>query len=255
MDPRDRWPGDSYRLETPERIDLEYDLAGLGSRFLAALIDTPIVMVIATLVLGLGTWSLGSALEVMLNLIDLDLDWEPGLVAFAAALLLTFAVIWGYFVFFEVVWQGQSPGKRLVGLRVIKEGGYPLGFVDSVIRNVVRLVDFLPSYYMVGIIVMLLDPRSRRLGDLAAGTVVVKERRELRVTALDFDRRAGSPSPATGVSGIAEAESPIPNLARLTPADQSLLREYFLRRSSLAPPSAGALAARLATAFAQKLDY
>ena len=205
-------------------------------------------------------------------------------------------MIWGYFVFFEVIWHGQTPGKRWVGLRVIKEGGYPLGFVDSVIRNVVRLADFLPAYYMLGAIVMFIDPRSRRLGDLAAGTLVVRERREFTPASLVAESPAGqgagrigrsgavgaspssealgsavpglapvdapSPAVATGAADLDASagtlgadEPPIPNRSRLTPADQSLLREYLLRRPSLSAPAAAALAARLARTFARKLDY
>ena len=160
----------------------------------------------------------------------------------------------------------------------------------------VRLADFLPAYYMLGAIVMFIDPRSRRLGDLAAGTLVVRERREFTPASLVAESPAGqgagrigrsgavgaspaseglgsgvpglapvdapSPAVATGAADLDASagtlgadEPPIPNRSRLTPADQSLLREYLLRRPSLSAPAAAALAARLARTFARKLDY
>jgi uncharacterized RDD family membrane protein YckC len=226
---------DSYRVETPERIELAYDVAGLGSRFLAQLIDSTIQLVL-------------SAVLWLAALATLGFDTEPplsdvGAIALVGALLFTFVILWGYHVLFEMVWHGQTPGKRWLGLRVIKEGGYPVGFVDSVIRNVVRLIDFMPFYYVIGALVMFVDKRSRRLGDLAAGTLVVKERRDLRIDSV--------------ATGLATAERPVtlrtPELARLSAADQSLLREYVRRRPELAAAPAEALARRVAASLAPRL--
>lgn len=255
MDQSDPWATDRYRVETPERIDLEYDVAGLGSRLLAALVDTTLVIVLVVLLQLLGSAGLTLALETVLGWAGIDAQGRAmGLWVVAALVLLAFALVWGYYLFFELIWHGQSPGKRWVGLRVIKEGGYPLGFVDSAIRNLVRLVDFLPFLYLVGSMVMLLDRRSRRLGDLAAGTLVVKERRELKLEALDLGLNLGAEAAPSASSDGPPAEGEIQNLHRLTPADQALLREYFLRQPSLAGPAASALAGHLAAAFARKLD-
>jgi uncharacterized RDD family membrane protein YckC len=227
---------DSYRVETPERVDLAYDVAGLGSRFLAQLIDSTIQSVaIALLWLAVLLW--GASTEDDESMTDLRA------LAFIGALLLSFVLLWGYHILFEMVWHGQTPGKRPLGLRVIKEGGYPVGFVDSVIRNVVRLVDFLPFFYVVGATAMFLDPRSRRLGDLAAGTLVVKERRDLRLESVTTGLSADDRPPGVGA----------PELARLSAADQSLLREYVRRRAALAAVAAGALAERVAVVLAPKL--
>ena len=247
MDTPDRWPDDAYHVETPERIDLEYDVAGLGSRFLAALVDSTIIVVLVVAFLVLVPRGVGAFIGALEAVTGTSFGQAGTAWAIALTVLLLFGTIWGYYVFFELVWHGQSPGKKLVGLQVIKEGGYPLSFVDSAIRNVVRLVDFLPFYYMVGTVVMLVDGRARRFGDLAAGTLVVKVRRDLRIDRLATDL----PPTLTAV----RADAPIPNLARLSPAEHSLLREYFLRRPSLTAPAASALATRLATAFARKLDY
>ena len=96
-------------------------------------------------------------------------------VLLAASVLGAFVVTSGYFMVFEIIWNGQTPGKRVLGVRVIRESGYPLRPVDSVVRNVVRIVDWLPFFYGIGVLVMLFNGRSRRLGDFAAGTIVVRE--------------------------------------------------------------------------------
>lgn len=242
------WRGD-YHLETPERVALSYDVAGLGSRFLPALVDMIVQTVLAIIIFFLGTLGLGTVFAGVGDALGIDDELGPVL-AVAITLLLGFAIFGGYFVFFETLWHGQSPGKRLFGLRVIKEGGYPIGFSEALIRNLVRLVDFLPAYYMIGVTAMLIDGRARRLGDLAAGTIVVKERRGVTLASL---RAPAGPSVAS------DAESTdvvgIPNLRRLTAAEQSLLREYLARRPSLAGPAARSLATTLATSLARRLDH
>ena len=97
-------------------------------------------------------------------------------VGIALVVLLVFAIGWGYFIFFELIWNGQTPGKRAVGIRVLTVRGEPVTLVHSLVRNLLRLIDALPSAYMVGIISILVTSRSQRLGDLAAGTIVVRER-------------------------------------------------------------------------------
>jgi uncharacterized RDD family membrane protein YckC len=225
---------DSYRVDTPEQVDLAYDVAGLGSRFLATLIDSviqTIVLITTFLLCALGLrWALGSF-------------QGAGDLAIAGVVLVSFAVWWGYHVFFEIVWRGQSPGKRAVGLRVIKDGGYPIGLSEALVRNVLRIVDILPGTYAIGGLVMFLDRRSRRLGDMAAGTLVIKERRELELRALH---------PATFEA--VEPGEPIPNLGRLTGADHALLRDYLARRPQLSS-AAEPLATQLAGALAARLGY
>jgi uncharacterized RDD family membrane protein YckC len=183
-------------------------------------------------------------------------------VVLAFIVLVVFFVFWGYFVLFETVWNGQTPGKRWTGLRVIQEGGYPIGFSHAAIRNIVRLVDFLPVYYVVGATVMLIDKRSRRLGDLLAGTIVVRERRDVTLESLGTGGTwlptvtyhqppsvPGAVAPAVATTGS------LPNLHRLTPADQSLLLDYFNRRPTLTTEAATQLSMRLATVYAKKLEY
>ncbi len=153
-------------VETPEQISINYQKAGIGSRFYAALLDT----IILVLILFLGIYV---NLGMIRYLSDIFGNWLG-----AIGGIIVFAMFWGYYMVFEIVTNGQSPGKYALGLRVIKDGGYPITFSDSAIRNLVRLADFLPSFYGVGLIVMLFSPNWQRLGDLAAGTLVVKTPRK-----------------------------------------------------------------------------
>lgn len=151
-------------IETPEHVRFRYHVAGPAKRALAYLIDAAlragVVLVVAVIALlgGFTSDSLGQA--------------SMGLV-----LVVLFLVEWGYYVFFETLWSGRTPGKRALSLRVVTEGGHPLRFGDSLLRNLLRAADFLPGAYAAGVLVMGRDPRFRRLGDLAAGTIVIAEDR------------------------------------------------------------------------------
>jgi uncharacterized RDD family membrane protein YckC len=158
---------DRLTIETPEGVALELTLAGVGSRFASALVDYLVQFVIL------------AALGILLAVLGLD-PFSGG--GFAAVLwtLGFFFVFWGYDVAFEVLNSGRTPGKRLNGLRVVLESGAPVTFTPSAVRNVLRLVDILPPpTYLVGISAILVTRRNQRVGDLAAGTLVVRERRTM----------------------------------------------------------------------------
>ncbi len=155
---------DRYIAATPEGVSLSVVLAGLGSRFTAYLLDVLIQMVaLIVFVLALGALLHNSG--------------ETGqLVAIGALYLFIAFDFIGYFVLFDMLWSGRSPGKRMTGLQVVRVDGGPVGFWSSVLRNVLRLVDIMPTGYLVGSILVLATPRNQRLGDLAGGTVVVRHR-------------------------------------------------------------------------------
>ncbi|NWG22515.1 MAG: RDD family protein [Chloroflexi bacterium] len=225
---------DRYLVETPENIELAYDVAGIGSRFLAAIVDSALIGVAQVILL----FALGLASE---------------LVAFAESVLLAlgvvlgFAIVWGYYIAFELVWNGQSPGKRLIGLRVVSEGGRPITVLGSAIRNVIRLIDFLPALYGIGVVTMFIDRRARRLGDLASGTLVVRERAD--VTLETLVREAATPP----VPDPDDEAAGLPDISGLTAYDYALLREFLDRRSDLAPPVRRRLATRLAEGLSARL--
>lgn len=154
-------------IDTPEQIALDYALAGVGSRCLALALDTlfqaALIVILLLLVIGV------SALQGLVGGIS-------GLWPMAVGLFVAFLIFYGYFAIFEIVWHGQTPGKRIVGLRVISATGHPLTEQAALLRNLVRIVDSLPGVYAIGVLTMLITARSQRLGDLAAGSVVVYER-------------------------------------------------------------------------------
>jgi uncharacterized RDD family membrane protein YckC len=229
---------DSYDLRTPEQLDLQYDLAGLGSRFMAMAVD----MLIQGTIVGalVAVFGFGAALFATgtRGFFGRDGDLILG-VGVAVAILLVFALTWGYFLVFELIWNGQTPGKRLAGIRVLTTRGEPVTLVHALVRNLLRLVDILPTSYMVGAICILVTRRSQRLGDLAAGTVVVRERRaELPGTLPPLDPALALPPQLASVFSSEDVR-----LAR-----DFLLRAPYLtraRRSELGRQVAATLRARL----------
>ncbi len=246
-----------YRVETPEQIGLHYDIAGLGTRLMAAIVDMIFLGLIAGLALCFGVFGLT---VVFASVSD---EGTANAIAIAVVSLIIFFVVWGYFVLFETIWHGQSPGKRWTGLRVIQEGGYPIGFSHAAIRNIVRVADFLPFLYVIGAIVMLVDSRSRRLGDLVAGTIVIKEQQEVSLSSIGSDTPTPAPWPAEAVgnafpspsAGTFPESAQFPNLSRISAAEYSLLREFLQRRTMLSPEARTSLSIQLAQGFAKRLDY
>ncbi len=158
--------GGVLSVETPEAVAFELELAGVGSRGLALAVDTLAVLLIIAGELAVVL----VAMRVFGEFLGTFIWWIV-----AALLAAAFVTYWGYFIFGEVYRGGRTWGKRVTGLRVMKDDGAQVGFVDSAIRNLVRLVDILPGSYAVGIVSMLLSPRAKRLGDYAAGTLVVRD--------------------------------------------------------------------------------
>jgi uncharacterized RDD family membrane protein YckC len=154
---------DRVSIATPEGVDVSLTLAGAASRFVSALVDLAIqtvILVAVALVLGIiGGAGLGG-----------------GGVAVALWFVISLLVVSGYDVLFEVLNGGRTPGKRMNGLRVVRVEGHPVGFLTSAIRNLLRPIDFLPSAYLLGAVLILATRKNQRIGDVAAGTLVVRER-------------------------------------------------------------------------------
>jgi uncharacterized RDD family membrane protein YckC len=227
-----------YTVDTPEQIELTYDVAGIGSRFLAALIDHIIISVI------LSFSCVGVSLAADQLALGLDENLVLGLFGLGVYLSLC-----AYFIFFETVWNGQTPGKRIVGLRMVRTGGRPLGFLGSTVRNFIRLADFLPILYGLGVIVMFIDHRSRRLGDLAAGCIAVRERKAITLESL------AAPVVAEQAVVAAAERITIPNLNALRREDYDIVQEYLRRSSSLSIAVRQRLALQLLDGLRQRLGF
>ena len=163
---------DRITIATPEGVDLDLALAGIGSRFVAGLFDSLIkTAIVVALAAGLGALGTATDLDTGAGLGDDSVAWI-GIALFG---LVAFALFFGYDIAFEVLASGRTPGKRWTGLRVVRSGGQPVSLLPSVVRNLLRLVDGI-LLYAVGMICMLATDRNQRLGDLAAGTIVIRER-------------------------------------------------------------------------------
>lgn len=193
-------------IDTPEQIALEFPLASAGSRFLALAIDTLIEAVAFLTLFALGWVALWLGMTVS-GTVAL---WGGAILLFAA-----FTIYYGYFAFFEALWAGQTPGKRAIGIRVISATGRPISAFDAILRNLLRIVDQLPFIYVVGLVSVFFSSRNQRLGDLAAGTVVVHERA--------VERPRGSQVPAATSYGA----------ARLDPSEIGLIEAFLERREGL----------------------
>ncbi|MEO6067373.1 MAG: stage II sporulation protein M [Gemmatimonadota bacterium] len=204
-------------IETPEHVVLRYEVAGLGSRGLAAILDH--------LLIFLGLWALGS-LASLLHFIGVE--WFD-----TAEVLLAFLLAWGYFTAFEAWWRGQTPGKRVLRIRVVRSDGHPAGVAAAAMRNLVRVIDFLPPPYLTGILCLFFHPRARRLGDLAADTLVVRD--------------APESAPVVSSRNIQPVETVL--AARLAPEEYRVLEEFVARNATLDAVAGRRLAAGLARRF------
>jgi uncharacterized RDD family membrane protein YckC len=157
-------------IETPERVPLHFALASIGNRFIACAIDHGIQG------LALGLIAITAAVLASFSFVEETLSSAPKWV-YAVMIVLLFLVFAGYFAFFEWIWNGQTPGKRWLKLRVIREDGRPITFWEAAVRNLLRSFDMMPiPFYSIGLISVFSTPRDQRIGDMVAGTVVVRER-------------------------------------------------------------------------------
>ena len=238
---------EEYTIDTPENVTFGYTIAGIGSRFIGCLVDTTI-LVLLLLLLNIGISLLLAWLGDNAPARPLDAaptpDWITGLLV-AIYALLNFGIIWGYYMAFELLWNGQSPGKRLANTQVVRANGAPAEFGEIAIRNVVRIIDFLPFAYALGFVVMFLNRRSRRLGDFAANTLVIKRQDQVKLSDLFSAGQASAGSVAVAASGTpaagtAAAAAPavvissetlahFPNLTQMSEDEYQLVRETLAR--------------------------
>jgi uncharacterized RDD family membrane protein YckC len=198
-----------HQVITTEKVPFSYRVAGLGSRFLAWLVDAGLIVI-----LGTAGFCGGVVLERAREGMGLALIF-----------LWIFILTWGYFLLFEWLWHGQTPGKRLLGVRVIQWQGTSVTFYQSAVRNVLRVVDSLPIFYALGFCAAACNRESRRLGDIAAGTLVVHtERKAKPIEALPD---------ATGQTNAIRQPLIRQRLAQLEREQKQTLLDLSLRRNQL----------------------
>jgi uncharacterized RDD family membrane protein YckC len=221
---------DRMAVATPEGVTFEFTLAGVGSRFVAALIDG-LLQAGLLLAIGLLAWALSNAIG----------GW-------AAVLFFVgiFAVYFGYDIAFETLASGRTPGKRWTGLRVVKVGGAPVSFMTSAIRNLLRLVDMLPTFYLIGIVSILATPKNQRLGDMAAGTIVVREKMPTA--------SAPSTSSWTGYSAAAGGiDVSAWDVTAITDDELAAVRQFLSRRTSITREARSRLGREMASRLRPKV--
>jgi uncharacterized RDD family membrane protein YckC len=221
-------PGDRLTIETPEQTVLEFSLAGIGSRFLALAIDSLLQMA-ALILVGVvaGLIALAGYFP------QVGKQW-----AYAILIFIAFLVEFGYFAFFETIWNGQTPGKRWTHLRVITDSGRPIDAQAAILRNLLRIVDFLPTLYATGIITSLISAQNKRAGDYVAGTVVVHEK-PLQVGRALWD------APAAPLLTVAQPRD-------LTAAELELVEAFLERRDSLPDEVRRSMARQIAESVSQR---
>ena len=257
---------------TPENIEIEYELAGIGSRFLANMLDTLlqlaiysgvwIIVLIVGLLLALSSGGAAGSIAAFFGEIEV-----------AFALIAAFAILWGYFIWFETRWNGQTPGKRQIGLRVIRDGGYPINIFAAIIRNLIRILDGMPVValalitigvfghqpgtaamgglcILLPVLCLLISGRYQRVGDFVAGTMVVKQRAP-RVPTLE----ALAPPPRVLPEHLAAYA--LADIGRhvyeMTVPEYRAVRHYIDRRWQLPPQIQQTAAMRLAVPLMQRL--
>jgi uncharacterized membrane protein SpoIIM required for sporulation/uncharacterized RDD family membrane protein YckC len=219
----------SIEVETPEQIALSYSVAGIGSRGAAAAVDmliSMLMLVALAIIMGLAASYAGFTLGKL----SPSAAW-----VMAAYIIAQFVVTWGYYVIFEGIWDGQTPGKRIMKLRVVRDGGFSVTFAASAVRNLLRVVDAF-GLYLAGIVVALTNSSRKRLGDIVAGTFVIREERT-------HSMAAAQPAPTNSRNLF----------ARLTDDEYSVLQRYMERRTTLDPDRRDAIVGQLATRFARHL--
>lgn len=223
----------TVQVETPEHVVLSYSVAGVGSRALAALIDYALWLV---------TWVI--IYNVLAPLFARNAKGEAesalGMWVLGLVILLTFASLFGYYVLFEGLRDGQTPGKRFMNLRVVQDGGYSVSFAASAVRNIVRVVDMQPAFlYVVGMLSIMISRSGKRLGDILAGTMVVEER-TVHLLAN---------------SGVqAEQQPGTRQVALLTEDEYALLDRFMARRQALDPERRRVFVEQLAKRFNNRID-
>ncbi|MBD2363304.1 RDD family protein [Anabaena minutissima FACHB-250] len=217
------------KYRTPESVELEFTLAGIGNRAWALLIDYLVLATILTAFLIVWAIIAGQLSDIWQQVFGstFSLWWV------AITFIVSFAIYAGYFVFFETLWHGQTPGKKAAEIRVVRDDGRPIGMQQATLRALLRPFD---EFLFIGAFLIMFSRREKRLGDLAAGTIVIQ---------------AGTPTISANIMISEQAKSlhqdliQITDLSKLLPDDFAVIREYLQRRSAMSPKARSALSLKL----------
>lgn len=244
-------------IETPERVPLEFALASIGNRFLAVAIDHFIqylsIFLIAWMAISLGNLGGPSGVGDPEHFFAEMPKWTLALL-----IVVIFAIFASYFILFEWLWNGQTPGKRLLKLRVIREDGRPLTLWEAIARNLLRVCDAIPGFvfpvYSVGLIAIFLSSRDQRLGDVFAGTVVIRERTD---DAPSFAETFSNRLSDMAFSRVQKTVNTNANVGNLSESEIEVVESFLRRRWDLTERQRLWMAWRIALPLMYKLkpDY
>jgi uncharacterized RDD family membrane protein YckC len=255
---------DQLSVETPEQVALRFPIAGIGSRFLAYLTDTAIHVAVVLGVILAIIFIAAAAPQTAVrssSLSDTATKWFV-----AAIILFIFLLYWAYYALFEAFWNGQTPGKRLLKIRVIKDSGRRITLFEALARNLLRFVDAQPGFftgsYLVGVIAMLCNRQQKRLGDLVAGTIVIHERMGDQPILTHASRIFTAPlspnsqpyeEPAVLAAQQNAALLPADAIARLDHHDLDIIDTFFSRALDLDLNRRAEVASRIANRMCAKM--
>jgi uncharacterized RDD family membrane protein YckC len=233
-------------IETPERVPLHFALASIGNRFLACALDHAVQVLVLVLIFLTGLIIANATSAGLERAISSAPKW-----VYAVMIVLLFLILAGYFAFFEWIWSGQTPGKRWMKLRVIREDGRPITFWEASVRNLLRSLDMMPlPFYSIGLICVFMNGRDQRVGDMVAGTVVVRER---EAEARHFAQVFASPVSDPALRRSFMPVDFIANINSLTEAEIQVVETFLRRRWDLADVPRQWMAWRVALPILYKL--
>lgn len=224
----------TLEVRTPESIAFSYELAGLGSRFLAVAIDMTIQTLVMVGIVG-GLIYAGTHMPGAVRDVSVPSKIETNL-ALAFIVAIVFLIYFGYFILFEAFWNGQTPGKKIMGLRVVRDGGYPADFASVAIRNLIRVGELAAGLYAISALAALISPENKRLGDMAAATIVVRD------------------APAAKLADLMEDSPDAPRPLMLSRQERALIDQFVARRAGMAPRNRALMASQIAARVRPRLS-
>ncbi|MFQ4145449.1 RDD family protein [Chlorogloeopsis sp. ULAP02] len=219
------------KYQTPESVELEFVLAGIGSRAWALLIDYHVLALIFITFISAWLFISVQLIDWLTNIFSSE---KVGIWLYAIALLVNYFIYTGYFVFFETIWQGQTPGKRIAKIRVLKDNGSPIGLQQAALRALLRPID---DTLFLGTFFIIFGRREKRVGDWIAGTIVIQAQPPSISTTFTISEQAKS---------ICQELLETANLSAMLPDDFAVIREYLLRRKGMSQKGRESVALQLA---------